>query len=374
MRVCILGWYGTETLGDRAILDGIISIFSEISGNLEISISSLYPILTNRTISEDCDLFFSHCNSLNVSCFDAREKEKLKSEIRKANLVIFGGGPIMDLMGLYIISFAFRYAKKKGIKTAIVGCGYGPVRRQEFMPVIKSILKNSDLIIMRSEQCYLEISRILPTNRKPIASFSIDPAVISAVEYRTAKDNLRIGSSGYFLMNIRDLDYVYRKNNYYFEKELRLVENVLNQVDSLLLVPMHTFFAGGDDRSIQSQIAYEINNEKLNAIQKPLSLSEMYDLCILAKGCIGMRYHSVVFQSYLNGNNYIIDYTDKKKGKIKAFLDFCDPNGFFDSRYYHIDDDSLEVSIFETGNRFSYNVKDVIEEKKKYVELLSTIL
>ena len=28
MNICILGWYGTETIGDRAILAGIISLLS----------------------------------------------------------------------------------------------------------------------------------------------------------------------------------------------------------------------------------------------------------------------------------------------------------------------------------------------------------
>ena len=53
MNVCILGWYGTETLGDRAILDGIIRIYNEVENESIFYIGSLHPLLTERTIIED---------------------------------------------------------------------------------------------------------------------------------------------------------------------------------------------------------------------------------------------------------------------------------------------------------------------------------
>ena len=43
LRVCITGWYGTETLGDRAILIGIVGILKNFSKEIEISLLSFYP-------------------------------------------------------------------------------------------------------------------------------------------------------------------------------------------------------------------------------------------------------------------------------------------------------------------------------------------
>ncbi len=45
MRILIIGWYGTETIGDRAILAGLISFFSKVYRCFEIKIGSLYPFL-----------------------------------------------------------------------------------------------------------------------------------------------------------------------------------------------------------------------------------------------------------------------------------------------------------------------------------------
>ena len=112
MKLCVLGWYGSETLGDRAILDGIIYIYSQLFDSLEVDIGSLFPVLTERTIFED-EPFMSRHTNLKVGLFDSRDKKKLKCFIEKSDMVIMGGGPLMDLELIYIIKDAFVYAKKK---------------------------------------------------------------------------------------------------------------------------------------------------------------------------------------------------------------------------------------------------------------------
>ena len=74
MKLCVLGWYGSETLGDRAILDGIIYIYSQLFDSLEVDIGSLFPVLTERTIFED-EPFMSRHTNLKVGLFDSRDKK-----------------------------------------------------------------------------------------------------------------------------------------------------------------------------------------------------------------------------------------------------------------------------------------------------------
>jgi polysaccharide pyruvyl transferase WcaK-like protein len=52
MNITIIGWYGTETVGDRGILAGILDIIN-ISEVDNIFLGSLYPFFTERTLSED---------------------------------------------------------------------------------------------------------------------------------------------------------------------------------------------------------------------------------------------------------------------------------------------------------------------------------
>jgi polysaccharide pyruvyl transferase WcaK-like protein len=107
---------------------------------------------------------------------------------------------------------------------------------------------------------------------------------------------------------------------------------------------MHTFFIGGDDRYFLTKIAREANQNNVQVQQKPLNLYETYSVFRGVAACIGMRYHSVVFQTLLSGNNYILDYTDSRTGKIISFLEDIDKDGFYKDRY---------ISLKNTGTEFN---------------------
>jgi len=184
MRVCILGWYGTETLGDRAILDGIVRIYTAAYSEISISIGSLYPFVTERTIFEDKALYNEYAKNLSINTFDVRDKKVLLHEIKKSDHVIMGGGPLMDLAELYIIKYAFKEAKKIKKATALLGCGYGPLIKKEFINCVKQIVELSDIVIMRSSQCLEQIKSISSKNFWGKLYYLMDPAVVSVLNYK----------------------------------------------------------------------------------------------------------------------------------------------------------------------------------------------
>ena len=53
MRILILGWYGTETIGDRAIFAGLMQLLSQSLGDINVTVGSLNPFFTERTLIED---------------------------------------------------------------------------------------------------------------------------------------------------------------------------------------------------------------------------------------------------------------------------------------------------------------------------------
>ena len=57
LKATIIGWYGTETIGDRAILAGIIRLLSEVASDIVIELGSLSPILSERTLRDDGHFF-----------------------------------------------------------------------------------------------------------------------------------------------------------------------------------------------------------------------------------------------------------------------------------------------------------------------------
>ena len=377
MNICVLGWYGSETLGDRAILDGVIRVFSILSDDLIFNIGSLYPVLTNRTIFEDQKMYKRHVQHIELECFDVKNKKQLKQAINNADYVIMGGGPLMDLKEMFIIKYGFRYAQKRKIKTSLVGCGYGPLKQKAYQKCLIDIVGYSDAIIMRSENCKNQLEKLIAKRypNKKIYS-SLDPAIISVLDYKTTSLN-KSGSGNLvrkseWIINVRDMDYVYGKKDFYYPRIRTVVSKIAKSVSRLTLMPMHTFIIGGDDRYIQNRIVHDLNYDNLKAIQKPLSLKEAYDLVSNAEGCIGMRYHSIVFQSFLHGNNYILDYTDFKNGKIKAFLDLVDTNNFYHNRYINMLNDG-KFDFCPNDNRFVYEDNNYLKSCNKYVEILSAV-
>ena len=91
MKVVVVGWYGTETIGDRAILDGIIRVFKCFDQNVKIEIGSLWSFFTERTLYEDYG-----SQHENVKCFDVKNIKILREKICECEYIVFGGGPIMD--------------------------------------------------------------------------------------------------------------------------------------------------------------------------------------------------------------------------------------------------------------------------------------
>ena len=149
MIFTIVGWYGTETIGDRAILSGIIDILKDFDKHIDIKIGSLYPFYTERALLEDKAFNKVIANNVKISCFDIRDKKISKSIIKESKLVIMGGGPLTNILELDYIESSFRYAKKNQIPTGLVGIGIGPIGGRCFRKRIASIIKYSDFIITR---------------------------------------------------------------------------------------------------------------------------------------------------------------------------------------------------------------------------------
>ena len=135
---------------------------------------------------------------------------------------------------------------------------------------------------------------------------------------------------------------------------------------------MHTFYVGKDDRKYMSRLALAVNCNKLEVLHKPLSLYELYGVYEKAQACIGMRYHSVVMQTLLNGNNYILDYTEKNKGKISGFISMLKNPDFYTDRYVNIVSEAIdaEACLKVISKKKYYECDEAQKAIEQYCELL----
>jgi polysaccharide pyruvyl transferase WcaK-like protein len=324
VKITLIGWYGTETIGDRAIFAGLCSLFNEVYGDFEIRLGAIYPFFTERTLMEDHD-FLCQCagkEQLRVSIFDTRNKKELDAAIYSGDVLVMGGGPLMDMPSMFMVEYAFARAKKLRKKTMILGCGVGPLYKKLYERSLIHIIQNADITVFRDGTSLEEYERIL--GRKSAATAAIDPAVFAAVIYRQSRGVNSI-KRDMVIASVREFQKVYK-----IAPEInieRINTSVVEYVRGLLqyhkpvhLLPMSYFSAGCDDRIFMNRIRNGIDHNKITVQNNPLNLIDTMEQFASAGICAGMRFHSVVLQTILNGNNMILDYTDPSTGKTGNFI------------------------------------------------------
>lgn len=381
MNICILGWYGTETIGDRAIFTGLVSFFSKSFKNFSIKLGSIYPFYSERMINEDASLY-----SLNpipphhVSLFDSTNISELKEAIKWADLIAMGGGPLMDLIHLHLVDFAFKYAQRIKKETALLGCGIGPLFNNKYQRVVLSIVNHSSLVILRdsiSKSVLLSISQYHKTDIAPKIYTSLDPAIECALQYR--------GHNTFSLNKIIAINFRQFPLGYLPDKNRTIdvdapftefLQNISAQFSDyqILLTPMHYFIVGDDDRYFLNHIAHKAECQNVDVQNIPLSLKETMDIFAMSALNIGMRFHAVVLQTILNGKNYILDYTEPKKGKISGFINEIDDCDVLSSRYINLQaETNYGLNISEEPTPFEPSIEKIIKHLDVYPCLLSDL-
>ena len=375
MEVAIIGWYGTETIGDRAILAGLFQLMSEVFLKFRVRIGSLYPFFTERTLAEDLDFYkqVSSHHLQSVSIFDSRNPLQLRQNIKQSQVLMVGGGPLMDLAEMAMLEYAFVQAKRHDVKTLLMGCGWGPLKDKKTIQRTTRLVELSDYTIFRDET---SLEQYHFYGHEKNVSFSIDPAFFACHFFVT--HNAQPRKESHIAINFRDIG---EEGTHYSEKSFsnnlfcNIVRDVASRTDlPIYLVPMHYFSIGGDDRMILQKIQHEVNLPQVQTIHSPLSLYETMEMYYHAKVCIGMRFHAVVLQTMLNGNNYIVDYTDPNTGKTIGMLKQLQLKDAYKHRYFSLHSDNVVFNFDITRQQsFHYDISGVEEYKNIYIGALKKL-
>ena len=316
--ILIVGWYGTETVGDKAILGGIVDDYkSKYGENLNIVIGSIYPFITKKTIKE-LDI---QATVISTSNFEFFRYAKACDE------VIMGGGPLMDLSHLYIPFHAFSIARKYNKKTIVYGCGLGPIKEPKFKKTINEILKLSVEIKLRDYASQIYAENVFEISETEMTG---DPAKDYVVKRAKV---IEVKKTKTLSLYLRDWTFEYANHLYSYEKFLEVklqFERALAKfiklkaselgIERIKFNHMHNYVVGGDDRDFSrkfikeyfphdNRIVYDEKLSTVDSIVQEVKASEM-NIC--------MRFHSVLFASVLNTQFLAIDYT--LGGKIEGFL------------------------------------------------------
>jgi polysaccharide pyruvyl transferase WcaK-like protein len=370
VKITVIGWYGTETIGDRAILAGLISLFSEAYTDFEIKLGAIYPFFTERTLYEDMDFLCrcAHKERLNISIFDSRNKKELDDAIKNGDMLVMGGGPLMGMACMFMVEYAFAKAKKLHKKTMILGCGVGPMRKKIYEHSLVNIVQKSDITIFRDSTSRQEYNRM--SHCMSNSEAAIDPAVFAALLFQENNEVPKEESG--IAVTIREFPEAYKisksiQTDTINKLVFNFVRNLTSYNETIHLIPMHYFSVGYDDRIFMNQIRSSIGNDLIIVQNNPLSLYETMHYFSSASMCVGMRFHSVVLQTILNGKNIILDYTDPATGKIGNFIRQINAEKDYEESYVALQTTGAVVAPDVRKKPFKWNKKIIELYRDRYV-------
>lgn len=309
----IVGWYGTETVGDKAILGGIVQAYHRSQPGTRITVASLHPFLTRQTARELGDAFEVipvYGFRFIYACMTSQE-------------VVMGGGPLMNLEELSIPLWAFRIARLFGHKRIIWGCGIGPLSQPRYIKAVEQILALATEIKLRDHASVVWANRL--SQRDGIHMIP-DPSRAYVASYPAAESTSEANVLACFLRDWPD-QYIGERSLEEFHQtkaafEYHLTAFIADTCQEYGLQPklygMSTSAMGIDDRVVNRRLIHEYLPEASYDC-KPSSVGTIIQAMKNARLCVCMRFHSVVFAHTLGVPYIAIDYTNG--GKIEAFLE-----------------------------------------------------
>lgn len=342
-RIMICGWYGTETVGDKAILGGVITSLRKIYGNPSLHLTSLEPYITKATASQMHELDGAVIYNVDDGIAKAAEMD----------LVVFGGGPIMALGQLAEMLAIFENAAKSNVPTVLAGCGVGPLGSKYHNNAIKRLLELSSLRIYRDRKSF-DHAQALGVNIEN-DFIAEDPAFTWLNEkektYYPGSSNINHDRIK-LILGLRDWPYkqyapdmspdeVKPIKNHFEAQVLKALSNLLNQYPDLLIIPypMCTNHFGDDDRwyyrnLFRNNIALQKSLDR-SVMSRELTPDETYNIFREADIALTMRFHSLVFALGIGIPAVAIDYT-MGKGKVSSLA------SQYNIPHYSLDDISAE--------------------------------
>jgi|GEM_PF-5893190 len=318
-RVLVIGWYGTETAGDKAILGGLLQgMLADLPG-LRGSVASSLPFYTRQTLEE-----LGLSNRFDVVPLSPKA---LKPLVQTYDLVLVGGGPLMDLVEMFDLLRILAHAWRHGLPTGLAGCGIGPAKWSLIRRVIGEMVARSSGTVVRD----LASRDQLADWKVPVAGVQTgrDPAL----SYVGGMPDSRVGASGgrpTVGMAIRDWPWKFGRQlgRPLFEaRRAQLVGLWANAADwciedlggSVQLIPMLTLHIGGDDRWIQAEVVAAMRSSgSVMQHVSSYSAADIFGMISRSDLVVAMRYHSVLFSAAACVPFVAIDYTHG--GKIAAFM------------------------------------------------------
>jgi polysaccharide pyruvyl transferase WcaK-like protein len=302
-RIAIVGWYGSETVGDVAILGQVLSEWRHVLPRVTITIVSFAPKITQRSLDDIDERKALIAGEGLASCW----------ALVMADWLVFGGGPLMQSPTTFLWLARVIAVKVAGGQVVVHGCGVGPIRTAAMCLAASMILHRADLIMLRDRT----IEQWLP---RFAGSYHVvfDPAfdyVRSMCESEPRADSgqrsqrvlalfLRWPSKQYLERGTLPEDLV--------DTIVQALISLTDQMNLLLRAcVMHADYPESDDRRIYQHLRRSLRRGvTLDLSSERQALRDIVHAARSSDAVLAIRYHGLVIALATGTPFLAVDYTE----------------------------------------------------------------
>lgn len=307
----LTGWYGTETVGDQAILASLLEVVeSEHRGR--IAVASLEPYVTHRTLR-----VLGAGDHVDVVRY---EEARRLVEAGAAAAVAMAGGPVMGTIPVIrTLASLHRAALRHGVPTGFLGTGIGPLGRFSRRRMIAELLRGATVVTVRDDASRRQVSELVGRS-VPVSG---DPAALAVPKFVPPPAD-GSGRPPVMALAIREWPiHEYGGGSVGAEDSNRLVTELRRFVDAarsdweIHPVAMGYLNEGGDDRRVLRKLLGPVD-ELTRGVAYPTPAS----IVAAIRGAdvvVAMRYHAALIGVMCGRAVVAIDYT--LGGKLAALGD-----------------------------------------------------
>lgn len=308
--VAIMGWWGSETVGDVAILGQLLDECREVVPDAPLTVISFDTAITRRTLAD------LKASQVELAAVGIRSAWAMAS----SRCVIVGGGPLMESPSMPVWAWSARLARIAGARTLCYANGIGPVRTERTARAITAMARASMRLVLRDEASRAWLAARDPTVHAVVA---FDPAfdfVRSRMGAAAPKRRMQLALA----LRTPPPSYLGEiDSGHATEAFLDIVAEALNTLARTHAVPligvvMHDGEGDSDDHAVYARLRPRLARPELLTVQAGRhTLDDAIRTIAQSRAAFTVRFHGMIL-ALATGTPFIaVDYA-RPEGKVSG--------------------------------------------------------
>jgi len=343
----LLGYYGFKNSGDETLLYSMIKDLKAEKDDARLLVLSKTPEETEK--------------SYGVYSINRYNLPKVKKELKRSRLFIFGGGSLLQDVtsdkSLWYYLNVLKTAISVGTPVMLYSNGIGPVNKQKNREKVAKILNRADIITLRDNESFSELKRMGVTKE---AQVTADPALGMVGISKEAAKKLLLDAG--IPENAKLLGISVRE---WKECTPEFWQSVSLAIDEICkthgLTPLWIPLKQPDDIEISEKIQEKMS-EKGYILTKPYNAEEIVGIAGECSLMVAMRLHSLIYAAAKRVPAIGISYDPK----VSGFVDYIGTSTTVEIKDFKKDDlVKAAEKIIENGEKIKENLESKVSEFKQ---------